>query len=124
MSAAASQSVSRILVTSVLALTATTAHAEPAHESPKLAILVGPGLRLAWLHNDSAYPPSRDQTLGAVTATIGYRVSSHLAFGLHAGATRSSDQSHEDGNISSHSRTWNVFSVDLAIAVQYDEGRF
>jgi hypothetical protein len=109
----------------MLALASAAAHAEPANEPPpKLAILVGPGLRKAWLHNDDVYPASHDQTLGALTATIAYRVSSHVALGVHAGAARSSDQLQEDGNTSSQSQSWNVAAVDLAIAVQYEEDRF
>jgi len=113
------------LLATMLVLAPAVARAEPAEEPPpKLAMLVGAGLRHAWLHNDSVYPSSQDQTLGALVATIAYRMSSHVAFGVHAGASRSGDSSQVNGNTSAENQGWNVVAVDVAIALQYEEDRF
>jgi hypothetical protein len=107
------------LLATMLALAPAAAHADPTHEPPKLEILAGPGVRTQWLHGDMD-SGSGVRMLPSLAATVAYRISTHLALGIHANATRSSDQEfNADETIK-----WSVLSVDLAVAMPYEWNRF
>jgi len=106
------------LLATVLALSPAAAHADPTHE-PTLAILAGPGVRAQWLRDGmSSY--SNVRMLPSLDMTVAYRMSTRLALGIHANATRSTDHLFGPDETAS----WSVFSADLAIAVQYERDRF
>lgn len=119
-----------MLVLAAVAEDAAPARAEPAHAAPasqsppRLAILAGLGVREAWLSRDGGYPPTQTQTIGALAATVAYRVSDHFAIGVHANAARSRD--HEDffGNTTEEHERSSVLAVDLSIVALYETGRF
>ena len=81
----------RCLLATMLALAPAAAHADPTHEPPKLAILAGPGVRAEWLRGSmSSY--SKVRMLPSLAATVAYRGWMNFALGIHANATRYSDQ--------------------------------
>lgn len=128
----------------ILALVGVVEHAGPAQAEPtraptpetagpsgaatpapaRLAILAGLGLRETWLRNDREYPETETRTHGALAATLAYRVSEHLAIGVHASAARTTAQHEFIGNTTSERASSSALGVDLAIAVQYEEGPF
>jgi hypothetical protein len=112
----------RVLVLATLLGLAASARAETAHEPPAIAILVGPGIRRAWL--DAQYAESHDMVLPAFSATIGYRVSPHVSLGVHAAGARSSDQEQYDGTMDTEREDWNVIAADAGVAATYEEDRF
>lgn len=96
--------------------------ADPAESPPRLAILVGPAVRHAWLHDTSAISVSTEQTVPALAGTLALRVVPHLAFGIHIAAARATDGEASPGNHSSDQQSWSVLSIDLAIAAQLEIG--
>lgn len=111
-----------VLVLAILPELGTTARAQT-QEPPTMAILVGPGIRKAWLERPGGYPTA-DQVLPAIVATIGYRVSQHASVGTHGSIARFSD--HEDfaGSMDFETEDWNVIATDVGVAASYEEDRF
>jgi len=107
-----------------------SAQAEPAHVAPapqplpRLAIFAGLALRRTWLSSDTANPPTQLLMLGSLAATVAYRVSEHLAFGVHANTARSTAHEEFWGHSYAERKSSSALAVDLAVAVQYEEGLF
>lgn len=107
------------LLATMLVLASAAAHADPTPEPPKLVILAGPGVRALWLRDDSA-SYSNVRMLPSLAATVAYRLSTEWALGIHANATRSSDEMiYPDETMK-----WSVLSFDLGIALQYEWNGF
>jgi hypothetical protein len=107
------------LLATMLALAPAAAHADPADEPPELTILSGLGVRAEWLRDEVA-SESQLRKLPSFATTIAYRGWTHFALGIHANAARSSD----GFDLAEEQASWNVISVDLAIAMQYERDRF
>ncbi len=102
-------------VVTLLFLLATTARADPA------TVLVGFGIRHAWLHDPLG--PRLDERSGALATTLAVRIAPHLAVGVHVGATQKRGQDGFVGNMVGSSFRWNVTGIDLAVGVEYDGRR-
>jgi len=97
------------LLATLLAQSA-AAHAEPAPspahadvELPRIAILVGAGMRQIWLRNDHVYPASQKADAIGLVTMVGVRVSPRVALGVHVGASQTGDSMEFRGNTTSES---------------------
>ena len=85
-------------------------------DRPAVAVLAGTGLRNVWLG------ASEDQAPAVVT-TIAARINAQVAIGMHGAFSYQDGSRSSSGNSSSSAQQWNILPTDLALALQYEEGR-
>jgi hypothetical protein len=89
----------------------------------RVAVLVGPALRFAWLRDSHSDPRTITQYTWTLVATIGYRIDERFAVGVHGTISGSSNGHDEElGNTSGFTRDWTVRPADLALAGSYRHG--
>ena len=109
-----------------LALAGTGLPVAAAEPSP-IAVLVGPELRVPLsdpdVGNNFRVPDDGNALVGALGATVAYRLPYHLAIGVHGAASWRRYKSSWQGTVSGQEDSYRAIPIDVALAVQYEPGR-
>lgn len=99
------------------------AAAEPA----PIAVLVGPEVRVPLSDPDIGYnfrvPDDGSAPVGALGATVAYRLPHHLAIGVRGAASWRRYKSALQGTVFGQEDSYRAIPIDVALAVQYEPGR-